>query len=85
MSTDIVFLRPERVIISISTQLNTEVYRLNSDQGWEPYNAAKYNRNLSVASFISIISTVDRLAIDQPSELGADDQLCILPRRKEHS
>eukprot|EP00965_Chrysotila_dentata_P178814 5904816-Pleurochrysis_carterae.AAC.1 len=41
-------MRPERAIVNVSSQLSTEVYRLNCDQGWEPHKLVRRNRNLYV-------------------------------------
>eukprot|EP00965_Chrysotila_dentata_P176322 5822107-Pleurochrysis_carterae.AAC.1 len=75
----IVTLRLERTIINVSSQLNTDIYRLNCGQGWKPRELARLNRNLPVALSITLTSTVDSLAIDSQMKLGLDDQICILP------
>eukprot|EP00965_Chrysotila_dentata_P248951 6208629-Pleurochrysis_carterae.AAC.1 len=54
ISNGIVTSRPERSIINVSSQLDTDIYRVNLGQGWEPREVARLHRNLSVALSITI-------------------------------
>eukprot|EP00965_Chrysotila_dentata_P086953 2870314-Pleurochrysis_carterae.AAC.3 len=73
ISDGIVTSRPERAIVSVSTCLNNNLYRLIRDQGWEPLLLVQLNRT----SPITITSILDRLAIDPQMKLGLVGQVCV--------